>query len=220
MQQCQHQGMNENIRTSAMSSNQEERIKALKLLLSQTDTIISDILMDIWVEGSELQDDRIPTGRELDLYPEKIVNDLTWAILRQFSNYPQKTKSLVEQKLKKSLLKQYLYVCNFCLGEIPAESFLQNAKDEQIALVARAGGEIELLLLLEYFRNSGLDRPIFAWILIAKPPILKFISELLKLDKEKRAVFGLCAKEEWLQLSIDIEIKEQIIVCQRSQLTA
>jgi hypothetical protein len=214
MHKCQEQGLDENVRTGASSSNYQERIAALILARSQTD-IISDILMDSWVEASKLQDERIPTERDLNACPNTTINDLTWAILRQFSHHEQKVKRLVEQKLKPSLLKPYLYICDFCLGKVATEDFLDNAKDEQILLAVRAGCEIELLPLLEYFRNYGLDRPVFAWILAAQPLDRKSMSEFLKFDKEQRAVFGLCTQEEWQEISSDSEIKEQILTCKR-----
>ncbi|MDJ0620163.1 MAG: hypothetical protein QNJ63_26065 [Calothrix sp. MO_192.B10] len=217
IQKCQEQKLDENVRNGAISNNHQERIAALILARNQTD-IISDILMDSWVEASELQDERIPTGQDLNACPKTTINDLTWAILRQFSHHRHKVKSLVEQKLKPSLLKKYFDICSFCLGKRTAETaedFLENATDEQIVLAVRAGCDIELLTLLEYFHNNGLDRPVFAWILAAQPPSLKSISELLTFDKEQRAVFGLCTQEEWQEINSLSEIKEQILTCKR-----
>ncbi|MEC4819479.1 MAG: hypothetical protein SAK29_40345, partial [Scytonema sp. PMC 1069.18] len=213
--QSQHQGLKENIKIGIMSNNQKEKMEALIVACSQIDIIMSDILMDSWVEASTLQSEHIPIGRELDVCPETTINNLTWAILRQFPKRPEKVKNLIEGKLKTSLLRSYLYICDFCLGKIEAESFLERAKDEQIALAVRAGIEIELPLLLENFKNIGLDRPVIAWVLMSVPPSLKYISELLTLNKEQRAVFGLCTQEEKEQIRRDSEIQEHILACQR-----
>ncbi|MUG94196.1 hypothetical protein F7734_18105 [Scytonema sp. UIC 10036] len=212
--QCQQQGLIEKIGNSVTSNSRKETMEALRLACSQPDPIISDILMDSWFEASTLRNEHIPIGRELNVFLETTVNNLTWAILRQFPNHPEKVKNLIEG-LKTSLLKPYLYICDFCLGKVEAESFLESAKDEQIALAVRAGIEIELPLLLENFQNIGLDRPIIAWVLMAVPPSIKYISELLTFNKEQRAVFGLCTREEHEQISSDSEIQEQILACQR-----
>ncbi len=203
------------IKNLAASDDFLNRRQGLILARSPDDIIISDMLMDAWVEGGELKPESIPQAQDFDTYSNSFINELRWAVLRQFHQNPQKVTSVIEEKLNANLRNRYLPVCDFCLHKITAEIFVQQATDEQIELAIRAGREIEINLALTKFKfkTYELDRAIFAWILFGKLPDYDLITQLLRLNREQRAVFGLCNQEEWQQLNHEIIIHITEILC-------
>lgn len=176
----------------------------------------SDSLMDAWVDGNSLKSEYVPKDEELIADPKTgaFVDKYVLALLRKYhqTGKPKEIKILIEDQ--RVLMGQDLkVVCDYCFEQISLERFLSDYGPKEFQLALQAG--VEMKPPCDLIRYFDLSKPALWWLIIALPPNKGLITELLNLDSWKRAIFGLCSREELQEIQYEIDLKHQITDCRR-----
>jgi serine/threonine protein kinase len=178
----------------------------------------SDSLLDLWVEGNNLEPGLAPEGRDLIADPEAgpFVEDLILALLRQYrkSQNKERIKEFIQQQ-REVLHADLQDIIELSIGGLKPERFLSDFSARKFLLAIRAG--VGIKLAIERLMSFDLSEPDSWWLLTALPPSSDRIERILKLPPKQRAVFGLCSPEEWQAVSSDREVERQILVCRRQR---
>ena len=178
----------------------------------------SDSLLDLWVEGNNLEPGLAPEGRDLIADPEAgpFVEDLILALLRQYrkSQNKERIKEFIQQQ-REVLHADLQDVIELSIGGLKPERFSSDFSVRKFLLAIRAG--VGIKLAIERLMSFDLSEPDSWWLLTALPPSSDRIERILKLPSKQRAVFGLCSPEEWQAVSSDREVERQVLVCRRQR---
>ena len=201
----------------------EEAIHAA-LIISTNAGLLSDILMDSWIDAINI--DRF----NIDLlyqyggnYPEKWninnlkIEGLLLALLRKDQEQSnEKIKSLLQELVARHPSFNDLH--HFCQNQKEKKNEFFNQNDpNQFTLAIRA--QIRLDKAINQFIDAPVSHlsPPISWLLAGIPPSQNNIIELLQLEPKKRAVFGLCTRQEWQEIKRRQEKEREVLDCRRDR---
>jgi serine/threonine protein kinase len=200
------------IKAYARSKRREARHKALVFAAS------SDFLMDAWVEGNQLEPGHLPEDSDFiaDHQAGPFIQAFTLALLRQYQrgNNRSAIKEYLRQH-KNRLLGDLKTLTEVCVGDLPADQFINSFESRKFLLAIRA--EMEIEFPLERLKTLDIDEPDAWWLLQALRPSSNRITEILRLESHQRAVFGLCTDKEWQSIRSDKKVERQILICRRQR---
>jgi hypothetical protein len=203
----------------AKSSSQEACREAL--IVAANSAMLSDILMDAWVDASNFDTNRLNENGVLlpdcNNINNPIIEGLVLAFLRRLQNRSDDMFKIdgIIKKWGFGLPLPLETVYKFCIGEIKEDNFLTKFDANEFTFAIRAKAKFERVL--NNFKTHGVNKVPLCWLLATIPPSRDSIIELLKLDKKKRAVFGLCTPEEWQLIQRDDGNERQILDCRRKR---
>lgn len=179
---------------------------------------VSDNLIDTWLMGFDMQSAELPRSDELNADPEygSFANSLMLGLLR----FSSKNESIQDSKEKILTLFQYVSpdlqtVCNLFLEDTTEETFLRSHKSSELLLATRARYQISNFS--KALQIADLDFPEIWWLLLSQKMTTNSLRILLCQELRKRAVFGLCSYQEFLYLSSDANLVNQIKECRRNR---
>jgi hypothetical protein len=108
----------------------------------------------------------------------------------------------------------------FCQNQKEKENEFFNQNDpNQFTLAIRA--QIRLDKAINQFIAAPFSHlsPPISWLLAGIPPSQNNIIELLQLEQKKRAVFGLCTRQEWQGIKRRQEKEREVLDCRRDSLS-
>jgi hypothetical protein len=201
----------------------EDAVRAALIIATNAD-LLSDILMDAWVDAIDLDIFNIDL-----LYQEGAITPdcyninnlklegLFLALLRrEQARNDEKIQSILQKLALSSPSLQVLH--HFYQNQEEKENeFLHQNDSNQFTLAIR--GKVKLEQAINQFKaapTSHLPTAI-CWLLAANPPSQNNIIELLQLEAKKRAVFGLCTPQEWQQIKKRQEREREVLDCRRDR---
>ena len=201
----------------------EEAIRAA-LIISTNAGLLSDILMDSWIDTINI--DRFNIGLLYQYggdYPDYLninnlkIEGLFLALLRKEQKQSnKKIKTLLQELVARYPSFNELH--HFCQNQKEKENEFLNQNDpNQFTLAIRA--KIRLDKAINQFIEvpvSHLSPPI-SWLLAGIPPSKNNLIEMLQLEPKKRAVFGLCTHQDWQQIKKRQEKEREVLDCRRDR---
>ena len=201
----------------------EEAIRAA-LIISTNAGLLSDILMDSWIDAINL--DRFNIGllyQNGGDYPDYFninnlkIEGLFLALLRKEQKQSnKKIKTLLQELVARYPFFNELHY--FCQNQKEKENEFFNQNDpNQFTLAIRA--QIRLDKAINQFIAAPFSHlsPPISWLLAGIPPSQNNIIELLQLEQKKRAVFGLCTRQEWQGIKRRQEKEREVLDCRRDR---
>jgi len=194
------------------------------LIIATNAGLLSDILMDSWIDAIDL--DRFNIGllyQDGGDYPDcyninnlKIEGLLLALIRKEQESSNIKIKTLLQELVHRHPDLNEFY--HFCQSPKEKENeFLNQNNAQNFILAIRA--KVRLEGVINQFKAtsvSNLSSPI-CWLLAAIPPSKNNIMELLQLEPKKRAVFGLCTHLEWQEIKRREEREREVLDCRRDR---
>lgn len=204
----------------------EEAVHAALIIATNADLLsdLSDILIEAWVEGISFKRLNINL-----LYKEVVFAQNCDSISNQkleglFIGLLRKEKSESDRTIQ-TILQEVIYrfpdlknLYHFCQNQENKENgFLLQNDPNQFALAVRA--KVKFEQAINQLKKAPVSHlPIaICWLLAAMPPSQKNITELLQLDPKKRAVFGICTHQEWLQIKRRQNKELEVLDCRRER---
>jgi hypothetical protein len=172
----------------------------------------SDILMDAYVNGTELKEEYLPCKEDfLDIREGEVLECFVLSILRRCNSSRERVEQIIS--LFQSILSTSLkLICNLCLNSAMSEGeHFNNVCREEVMLAIRSGARVDRALAC--FQDQGLDGYLPAWLLMASSLGTEQIELLLDLDLEQRSVFGLCTIKEEVRILNDEHLEEKVMKC-------
>lgn len=211
------QRLPEMIRAYATSQSKEAGMRALFVALSFEDC---EHLVDAWIDASGLEEHRRPGPEDFRGAPRTgDVPPLTQyviGLLRALQNRRIRQRALEAiSDLRQQIIGALARVCDFCTEEVnEGQNANEWGADECFfALRAGAGERIQEIWL----NFCHLDQPYIWWGLGALAPNPALFRGLYAMEPEKRAVFGLCNREELLAVFGDSRLEQKIKECRRNR---
>jgi len=209
---------------SAYAESGIEDAARAALSIAASAGLLSDILMDAWVDAIDIDMFNIDSlSQNGAITPDfNNINDLKLeglflALLRREQARSDKKIQSILQKLALNLPSfQALY--DFYQNQKEKENeFLSQNDPNQFTLAIRA--KVKLEQAINQFKAAPTSHlpDAICWLLAAIPPNQNNITELLKLEPRKRAVFGLCTDKEWQQIKKRQEKERQVLGCRRER---
>ena len=216
------------IRAYAESANVERISATLNVLTNPEFHVISDILLDIWVNELNYESLSIDCLRQALFWYQSFETEsdlkleglfLAFLRIKQVSvtnQSNQKLHSILDELMRSSPILQKFYDFYQNPHEKEGEFLYQNDPHRFIFAIRT---NVKFKSAMEYFKASpasNLPVPL-CWLLSTIAPSRGSIKELLQLTAQKRAVFGLCTLEEWRQIQKRPEKENQILDCRRKR---
>ncbi|MDY7006246.1 MAG: hypothetical protein SWX82_20555 [Cyanobacteriota bacterium] len=202
----------------------EAVIAALNIATDDDFILLSDILMDDWVDAInidmldlDLLDRNGAFTSDIGKSNKLKFEGLFLALLRKekYSNN-EKIQTIIQKLAPNSLFLQELY--DFYQSQREKENdFLNSNNANQFTFAIRANIKFEQVI--NKLKDSPASRiPIrICWLLATIPPTENNIIELLQLEPIKRAILGLCTVGEWQKIQKNNKIKNLVNNCRRDR---
>ena len=175
----------------------------------------ADPFVDAWIDGADLRAKSLDEGWFWAADPEDgpFADDLALGLIRRARAGRDITgcQSLLARLIGARRLSREMRALSRQWLEDPLDHFERALGGQRAVLALRSGAVYDPSS--GTLRRANLEQVDHWKLLLAQPIAPRALGELLHADAAKRAVFGLCTRDEWAAIAADPQRVDEIVEC-------